>query len=107
ASTVAVGPFVRSWLHRRRSFDHPNERSSHAVPTPRGGGLACAMGALVGAVASRLLGSGPSSSWIGSSAVLGFVGRVDDVANIAPVPRLGAQVLVGCVAGARAGGPLG
>ena len=29
-----------AFLERRAILDHPNERSSHALPTPRGGGLA-------------------------------------------------------------------
>jgi Fuc2NAc and GlcNAc transferase len=29
----------RQWSLRRKLFDIPNERSSHSVPTPRGGGL--------------------------------------------------------------------
>ncbi len=35
---VATGA-VTGWLRRRSLLDHPNERSSHVVPTPRGGGL--------------------------------------------------------------------
>ncbi len=31
---------VRSWALRSDLLDHPNERSSHMVPTPRGGGIA-------------------------------------------------------------------
>ena len=106
-STAAAGPLVRLWLHRRQNFDHPNERSSHTVPTPRGGGLACAVGGAVGAAASRLLGSSPTTSWVGASAVLAMVGRTDDVVGMAPSPRLGAQVLVGVVAGAQTAGPPG
>ena len=30
---------VRAALLRHAMLDHPNERSSHSVPTPRGGGL--------------------------------------------------------------------
>jgi UDP-N-acetylmuramyl pentapeptide phosphotransferase/UDP-N-acetylglucosamine-1-phosphate transferase len=30
---------VVDWLRRRAVLDHPNERSSHAAPTPRGGGI--------------------------------------------------------------------
>jgi len=29
-----------AWLRRRRIMDHPNARSSHSAPTPRGGGIA-------------------------------------------------------------------
>lgn len=30
---------IRTWLIKRQVFDLPNERSSHSIPTPRGGGL--------------------------------------------------------------------
>lgn len=39
ASGLAVGGVLR-WLRRRQIFDIPNARSSHRLPTPRGGGLA-------------------------------------------------------------------
>ncbi|WP_372509997.1 hypothetical protein [Dietzia maris] len=106
-STAGAGPLVRKWLRRRQSFDLPNERSSHTVPTPRGGGLACAAGGVVGAAASRMSGSGATTNWLGASATLGAIGRVDDLASLPSVWRLGAQVLTGIVAGARVGGPIG
>ncbi|MCI0556512.1 MAG: glycosyl transferase, partial [Anaerolineae bacterium] len=31
---------IRRYAERRQILDHPNERSSHSMPTPRGGGLA-------------------------------------------------------------------
>lgn len=39
AATV-VTRLVLTILRRRAILDHPNERSSHALPTPRGGGIA-------------------------------------------------------------------
>lgn len=39
---------LRSWAARGHALDVPNERSSHTRPTPRGGGLAIAVGTLVG-----------------------------------------------------------
>ena len=36
---LATGRLIR-WLAAARILDHPNERSSHDSPTPRGGGLA-------------------------------------------------------------------
>ena len=30
---------IRTWLIKHQIFDLPNERSSHTIPTPRGGGL--------------------------------------------------------------------
>jgi len=31
---------LRRWAERRRILDIPNERSSHTLPIPRGGGIA-------------------------------------------------------------------
>lgn len=38
-SIAATGCTLR-WLHRKQIMDMPNARSNHALPTPRGGGLA-------------------------------------------------------------------
>lgn len=38
ATGIGTG-WVRGWLLRRHILDHPNDRSSHTQPTPRGGGL--------------------------------------------------------------------
>ena len=40
AAVWGVAGMVRRGLIRFRVFDLPNQRSSHATPTPRGGGLA-------------------------------------------------------------------
>jgi len=39
AACYGVTGVVTDWLKRRAVLDHPNERSSHVVATPRGGGL--------------------------------------------------------------------
>ena len=62
-------------------IDVPNERSSHAVPTPRGGGLAIAVSSLL--ALSVLAGSGlvPSRLFLAlvpSGAAVAAVGFVDD-----------------------------
>ncbi|MGN7158070.1 hypothetical protein ACTHRK_18485 [Dietzia cercidiphylli] len=106
-ATTLASPAVRGWLRYRESYDHPNERSSHTAPTPRGGGLACAVGAAVGALAAAKVARPPSLSWITASGVLGLVGRIDDLVGLPPSPRLGAQAVAGAVVGGRAGGPLG
>src|ERR1017187_814916 len=38
-TSAVVTALVRRYLVRRRILDMPNERSSHSVPTPRGGGV--------------------------------------------------------------------
>jgi len=45
---ILVASFILTWVYRkfalRKSLlDIPNQRSSHRVPTPRGGGLAIVM----------------------------------------------------------------
>ena len=40
--SVAGTRLILAWLLERRYLDHPNERSSHSAPVPRGGGLAVA-----------------------------------------------------------------
>ncbi|WP_120994212.1 MraY family glycosyltransferase [Stutzerimonas urumqiensis] len=70
---------LRHYALRRQLVDIPNARSSHVIPTPRGGGLAfvlcslvallllCAWGGLTQAMAMSLLGAA------GSVALVGFV----------------------------------
>ncbi len=60
---VGVSSLIASWigvalLRRwapRNLLDHPNERSSHSVPTPRGGGLAIAAMTLTGLCAIQII----------------------------------------------------
>src|SRR3989442_287389 len=47
AVTLILAPVVLGGLRARQVLDVPNPRSSHDRPTPRGGGLAPAAGALV------------------------------------------------------------
>ena len=39
ACSAVLTRVVLAWLHHRQILDHPNERSSHSLPIPRGGGL--------------------------------------------------------------------
>lgn len=104
ASTALSAPAVRGWLRRREYLDHPNKRSSHVVPTPRGGGLACAVGGAVGSVTAYGVGQRPSGGWMGASALLGLVGRTDDLVGLSATLRLGAQAVCGALVGVKAGG---
>ncbi|MCA0425547.1 MAG: hypothetical protein LCH61_19940 [Proteobacteria bacterium] len=52
-AVVFLVSFVGVWQYRKFSLsksilDHPNERSSHEIPTPRGGGLVMALAAIAG-----------------------------------------------------------
>ncbi len=77
-----------TWLMRRyalssRFLDWPNARSSHSVPTPRGGGVAIVVAFLVGVLVSELV-FGASVSWGLIEAGIGVaaVGLIDDRGHI-------------------------
>jgi len=90
------------WL-RRRLLDQPNARSSHHIPTPRGGGVVFV---LVGSLLSLALGAG-TSSWIPLICCpLALVGLLDDRFDLPAVWRYAAQVATAGVLVAMAAVPL-
>ena len=96
ASAVFVG-LVRTQLLRYEILDRPNARSSHAAPTPRGGGLGV-LAALIPAWVAISFFVPPASNgmvalWIISAAalLLAAVSWMDDLASLGALPRLGAQ----------------
>jgi UDP-N-acetylmuramyl pentapeptide phosphotransferase/UDP-N-acetylglucosamine-1-phosphate transferase len=88
-ATRALIPILRS----RDVLDHPNERSSHRVPTPRGGGIAVIASVLLAWI--LLARVGPAAfGVIGVSlgaCVLAIISWIDDLWDLSPVPRLLAQ----------------
>lgn len=97
-------------LQRAGRLDVPNTRSSHAVPTPRGGGLALIVG--VTAAALVALASGPAwsgAAWVAVAGcvALALVGLTDDLVGLAPQLRLLAQAAIGAATGATLGGWVG
>jgi UDP-N-acetylmuramyl pentapeptide phosphotransferase/UDP-N-acetylglucosamine-1-phosphate transferase len=83
-------------LLRRRLLDQPNLRSSHRVPTPRGGGVAfVVVGTLLTAVLGVAGGQGePWLRWIPLLCCpLALVGMLDDRFDLPASLRYGAQLL--------------
>jgi UDP-N-acetylmuramyl pentapeptide phosphotransferase/UDP-N-acetylglucosamine-1-phosphate transferase len=80
-------------LARREILDRPNERSSHRVPTPRGGGIAVIGAVLLGGIVLARTGSAPSGIFgIALGAVLlAGVSWIDDLRGLSPLVRLIAQ----------------
>lgn len=82
---------LREYALRRQIMDVPNERSSHSIPTPRGGGVAIV---LVFLAALPLLTAYGWSDWRlmtglwGAGAVVAVIGFVDDHGHIAARWRL-------------------
>lgn len=89
AVTGALIPLLR----RRKILDHPNERSSHSQPTPRGGGLAVTGSVLLAWLLLARAGLvSPGVVWISLAAgLLAAVSWVDDLRGLSPMLRLLAQ----------------
>src|SRR5216683_2662615 len=81
-------------LRRASVLDHPNERSSHEMPTPRGGGIALVAAIIAawlalmaaGAAAPRLL------VVLCGAVLLAAISWIDDLRDLSPAVRLLAQV---------------
>jgi UDP-N-acetylmuramyl pentapeptide phosphotransferase/UDP-N-acetylglucosamine-1-phosphate transferase len=100
-ATAALIALLRPWL-QRYSLARPNARSSHATPTPQGGGIAVvtvtlglSMLLLAGGIVSADAGAQP---WLvfAAAAFIALVGAIDDIRTIAVAPRLLLQAI--CVA---------
>lgn len=90
-SVVATGVVI-VLLRRRELFDVPNDRSSHAVPTPRGGGLAVMLAVVVAASVG-----GEPGDWrvVVPALLLAGVGFADDLRSLSSRVRLAAQLVLG------------
>src|SRR5512132_69558 len=106
-ATLLLTGLVRHWLTARAILDHPNERSSHTRPTPRGGGIALALVVLVWLVAAGLGGRLPWNTVIaltGGGAIVAVVGWRDDVQSLSAHWRLAYHFLAATWAVAWLGG---
>jgi len=93
-STLGVW-IIRRYAERRQLLDHPNERSSHSMPTPLGGGLAIVL---------LVIGTGfwfiRETDWsrdlvyIVCGVVIAFLGWRDDTHSLSPRVRFAVQGLV-------------
>jgi len=80
-----------AYAARRRLLDVPNERSSHDVPTPRGGGLSIVIVFLVGTVFlwfRSLISLEDVAALFGGGLVVAGVGFLDDHGGLKPWVRL-------------------
>ena len=88
---VALRPLLR-----RYALARPNARSSHATPTPQGGGIAVIAATAVGAALAGSFGTGFSGTAIlmvlTAALCLAAVGMIDDLRPIPVVPRLALQL---------------
>jgi Fuc2NAc and GlcNAc transferase len=99
---------VRRYARARAILDVPNERSSHRVPTPRGGGLAIALAALSGIMAGAALGWVPvrlMAALVGGGAAIVWIGWLDDRRHVSARARIAVQVVAALWALAWTGVP--
>ncbi|WKZ41729.1 MAG: glycosyltransferase family 4 protein [Anaerolineales bacterium] len=86
---------IRQYAERRRIMDHPNERSLHSAPTPRGGGVAIVIVVLAaGCVAAFHFNLTQSLIYLVCGAVIAYLGWRDDVHSLSPRVRFAVQGLV-------------
>ena len=101
AATAAATLAVRGALLRRRMLDIPNERSSHEVPVPRGGGIAF-VAVIAAGLAAATLGAGalPRHALLSVAAVAGVaaIGLVDDARGVPARIRLAVHLCCGLAA---------
>jgi len=89
---------IRRYAERRQILDHPNERSSHVTPTPRGGGLAIVLIVLgTGLWVMRETEINHVLIYLICGAVIAYLGWRDDVASLSARVRFGVQSLVAAV----------
>jgi UDP-N-acetylmuramyl pentapeptide phosphotransferase/UDP-N-acetylglucosamine-1-phosphate transferase len=97
---IAAASALCTWLlikllRQRAILDHPNERSNHAVPTPRGGGLAVVPIVLVAwtIVAGPTLQDGLLIV-LGGGWALAVLSWIDDLRSLPAALRLAVQAVI-------------
>lgn len=101
---MGMTPVVRAGLLRYGLMDIPNPRSAHTVPTPRGGGIACALGVFLACVAAALADRHVPWGAMVSVFALAGVGYADDRLRLPAGSRLATQTLAGATIGLALGG---
>ncbi len=111
-ASVATGWYLR-WALRHQILDRPNERSSHRIPTPRGGGVGLVFAMLLSLAIWAIPGLDTfqpmaSALWLGTLLLAG-VSWFDDLRGLPALVRLAVQsaaaAAVVIVWGMRSGAP--
>ena len=103
-SLVFTG-LLRWYALQRKVLDVPNQRSSHKVPTPRGGGMAIVVAFLVAGAMSPIWASlAQQVAVLIAGALVAAVGFIDDHVSISPLKRLLAHAIGAALVAYAAGG---
>jgi UDP-N-acetylmuramyl pentapeptide phosphotransferase/UDP-N-acetylglucosamine-1-phosphate transferase len=88
---LVTEPLTIALLRRLAVIDMPGGRSSHSVPTPRGGGAPIAVGLLVASVLTPSASRDEVLAFLTGVGFFGLVGLLDDLRGLPPVLRLELQ----------------
>lgn len=94
--SFALTRFLIPVLTKKSLIDHPNERSSHIVPTPRGGGWAIVVPILAVLIYKSIVNEWADVGWavIVGAIVLSAISWLDDVRSLSVKVRLLIQFTV-------------
>ena len=93
----AMTYFMRAYALKKNIIDNPNERSSHSVPTPRGGGVAVVCSyllALAVLIYNQQLTLHIGLTLMAAGFVIALLGFLDDHGHINSMLRLAVHFLV-------------
>src|SRR6266567_1194938 len=93
-------------LRRAAVLDHPNERSSHDAPTPRGGGIAPIAAIIFAWLVLSAAGASAPLIVLFGAGLLAAISWLDDLRGLSPAMRLAAQFVavgLGIIAAMPAG----
>jgi UDP-N-acetylmuramyl pentapeptide phosphotransferase/UDP-N-acetylglucosamine-1-phosphate transferase len=89
---------IRRYAERRQILDHPNARSSHKVPTPRGGGLVIMVLVLgIGLCFVIQAGINRRLVYLVCGAIIAWLGWRDDLHSLSPRLRFVVQGIVAAI----------
>jgi UDP-N-acetylmuramyl pentapeptide phosphotransferase/UDP-N-acetylglucosamine-1-phosphate transferase len=95
--TALLTRTVLQLLQERAILDHPNERSSHARPTPRGGGIAVVAVLLPSWLLITLdTPAADSSFWLTLAGIVALAGLswIDDLRNLSAALRVACHAII-------------
>ena len=112
AAVAFAGALAAVMMVERRAgslglIDIPNDRSSHVIPRPRGGGLGVIAGLGLGIAVATWSGSPMSGEvWtiLAASLIVAAIGIWDDVSALTPAPKFAAQFVAAAIVVWNVGG---
>jgi len=87
---------VLAYLRHKAILDHPNERSSHSIPTPRGGGIGMLVVILPALIGINFFWESPlpiASFALGGAVVLALLSWLDDLRDLGAGIRFAIQFI--------------